>query len=169
MSTPRKDALTAQELALKNATIEAVRAAGGQDFVAGEVNRTQSRISDYCSRSLRQFVPIDLAVVIDSLGTGKPGHPHIARAMVRALGATVSAPAPDSDNLHLHEWLADLSGESADVIRALVDGAVPPGRATPSIRTMSPNSQANVLREIDQLVDLLCALRARVETQGNTS
>lgn len=163
MTVSREEQLTAQELALKIATTEAVRAAGGQEFVATEVGRTQSRISDYCSRSTKHFVPIDIAIVIDALGTGKPGHPHIASAMVRALGSTVSAPAPDSDNVHLHDWLADLSGESADVIKALVAGAVQPGQAIPSIRQMSSNAKATVLRELDQLADLIAALRDKVE------
>lgn len=168
MTISREEQLSPQELALKIATAEAVRAAGGQEFVAREVGRAQSRISDYCSRSTRQFVPVDVAVMIDALGTGRPGHPHIAGALARAQGAVIEGSAPARENLHLHQWLADISGESADVIRALVTGSVVPGQAVPSIRNMSANDRATVLRELDQLADVVAALRIKVE-EADTS
>ncbi|HKT85615.1 MAG TPA: hypothetical protein VJQ77_05965 [Novosphingobium sp.] len=163
MSVSREEELSPQELALKIATAEAVRAAGGQEFVAREVGRAQSRISDYCSRTTRQFVPADVAVMIDALGTGRPGHPHIASAMARAQGAAIEGSAPARRHLHLHEWLADLSGESADVIRALVAGSVIPGQAVPSIQLMSANDRATVLRELDELADVVASLRMKLE------
>lgn len=84
MTTDRSVTLSPEELALKLATREAVTAAGGQEFVGREVERAQSRISDYGSDHTADFMPVDIVRKVEALGAGKPGHPHITRALARA-------------------------------------------------------------------------------------
>lgn len=164
MSTERTVRLSPEDLALKLATREAVTAAGGQVFVAGEVGRAQSRLSDYGSDNTAEFMPVNLVRRVEALGAGRPGHPHITSALARAAGRRIGGAAPTHDNLHVSDWLCDLAGEHADVVRALVDGTVRPGAARPSIRDMSAHARAVLSREIDQLLDVLGALKGELDT-----
>lgn len=156
MSVDRTVRLSPQELALKAATRDAVRAAGGQEFVAGEVGRTQSRISDYCSPNVREFMPLDIAARVEALSAGAPGHPHITRAMARAAGMAVIVPeACLPEQGQLAHWLAAIAGESGDVIRGLAAGVVHSGAAAEAVLAMKPDARHQLCGEIDQLLDLL--------------
>lgn len=156
MSTDRTAQLSPEELALKLATREAVIAAGGQVFVAGEVGRSQGVVSDWGSPQTAAFAPLNAVRRIEALGAGKPGHPHVTRALARAQGLRLGGAMPESDNVHLSDWLCDLTGEHADVVRALAS-------ARSSLKDLSLNQRAALAREIDQLVDVLAALRAGIE------
>ena len=129
MSTDRTQRLSPAELALKLACRDMVKAAGGQEFVAGETARTQSRISDYLSPNTRDFMPTDLVRKVEALSAGAPGHPHVTRALARAQGgAFVALPgagpsdgpvAVSFDAPQLGQLLAQVAGESSDVIALL--------------------------------------------------
>jgi hypothetical protein len=159
MSTDRTQRLSPSDLALKLACREAVKAAGGQDFVAGETGRTQSRISDYCSPNTRDFMPADLIAKVEALGAGSPGHPHITRALVRAQGLAVIDP-DQTPVVSVVGALGDVASESGDVIRLLakaIDGGLS------SFADLStPNRRQEILHEIDQLIDLLTGIAARI-------
>jgi hypothetical protein len=155
-----------RELALKLATRDAVKAAGGQEFVGAETGRAQSRISDYCSPNAREFMPLDVAAKVEALSHGTPGHPHITRALARAAGAdfvTSSCEAASAGCDDLTLLLADVAGESGDLIRALALGSGSPARAALRIRDMSPDQRAGVARELDQLVDVLAGIRGELQ------
>jgi len=79
-------ALEPADLALKLATKDAIRGAGGQEFLSEALGRAQSRFSDYGSPNKPDFMPIDLVRKVQALGAGKPGWPHITHALARADG-----------------------------------------------------------------------------------
>lgn len=159
--------LTPQQLALKLATRDAVRAGGGQEFVAGETGRAQSRISDYCSPNKECFIPADLIAKLEALGAGSPGHPQITRALARAQGGGFMS-GPDAltiDLPNLTDWLAEIVGESGDVLRALSTGALAaPIAATPAER------RGVIGAEVHDLIEILGAFeRALCRADSDTS
>lgn len=151
MSTDRAAQLTPQDLALKLATREAVEAAGGQVFAARELERSQSRISDYCSENTAEFIPLPLAVRLEALGAGKPGHPHITRALARAAGAALgvrSAAAAGFDDLG--DWLAAVARDNAELTTLLARQDLSQGCAE-----LSANARSNISREARELMTRL--------------
>lgn len=159
MSTDRTQRLSPSELALKLACREAVKAAGGQDFVAGEVGRCQSRISDWVSPNTCEFMPVDVIAKVEALGAGSPGHPHITRALARAQGLVMIDP-DQAAPVSVVRALGDVASESGDVIRLLataIDGGLTSFEAM-----VTPHRRREMLSEIDQLIDLLTGIAARV-------
>lgn len=75
----------------------------------------------------------------------------------------MAGPAPAHDNVDLSDWLADVVGEHADVVRALVDGSVQPGAVRPALHTMNAAHRATVSRELDQLIDVLAAFKGELD------
>ena len=156
VSTDRTVRLTPAQLALKLATAEAVLAAGGQVFVGGECGRSQGRISDYCSTSTAEFAPLDVAVRIDLLGTGAPGHPHIAQAMARAQGSEIAmSPRPQRTDADLGDWLARIACEFADLTSELAQHDLATGCAD-----MAPTRLHRIVREATQLERAVAEFRA---------
>lgn len=86
MTVPRSVRLSPAQLQLKIATDEAMRAVGGQLFLAAHTGRAQSCFSDWGSRKTATFMPIDFVATVEDLGDGAPGHPHITRALARRQG-----------------------------------------------------------------------------------
>ena len=160
MSTQRTVRLTPAQLALKLATAEGVRAAGGQVFVGRECGRSQGRISDYCSTSIAEFAPLDVAATIDTLGAGSPGHPHITRALARAQGAVLElvpdAPAEAAEP-SFGERLARISREVGDLNEAIVRQNL-----ALACSEGSPAGAVAIVRECVQLRAQLDALEAGV-------
>lgn len=163
MSVRRDAVLTPQQIALKLACTEAVLAAGGEVFVGRQVGRSQSRISDWCNLSIDEFMPLAFAATVDALGTGKPGHPHIARALALSAGLELGGTVPPSDNSHPAEWIGDVSVESGDLVRALVAGTMVQGRVAATLAAMSANARAAVSRECDQLLALIAGLQTEIQ------
>lgn len=146
--------LSPQSLAIKLATREAVRAAGGQEFVAAETRRSQSRISDYCSPNKECLMPADLVARVEALGAGSPGHPHITRALARAQGGAF-VPSPASVLLELPNlgaWLAEIAGESSDVMRAVASEAL-----TEDIAALPDRRRVAISDEVHDLIERLAA------------
>ena len=157
MTTPRDIQLSPQQLAIKMATRAALIAAGGQEFVAGEIGCAQSRLSDYASPNTADFIPADKIVTVEALSAGKPGHPHITAALARAQGgafvplASSAAGAEQAAAMAVH--LPSVAGESADLIRALAQAVARRGEIPPPVRTA-------ISTELDQLLDVLMRLYA---------
>ena len=159
MSTDRTQRLSPGELALKLACREAVKAAGGQEFVAAETGRTQSRISDYLSPNTRDFMPIDVVSRVEALSAGAPGHPHISRALSRAQGMILSGPPGDSAPCSVTAALAQVASESSDVIGLLAKLAAG-GLVQISDVGADPVRLAALVGEIEQLITVLGGLKA---------
>lgn len=150
-------ALTPRQLAIKLATRHAVEAAGGQVFVAGELGRAQSRVSDWCSEHRADFIPADLITPLEALGAGRTGHPHITRALARQQGGVLgSLPVdPDRGREDLGAWLAAIAAENADLTSALADQDL-----ARCAGQLSQRARAGLVRETDELIAQLQAFRA---------
>ncbi len=162
MATVRTVRLTPDQLALKAATRAAVKAAGGQDFISAEVGRAQSRISDYCSSSVAEFMPLDIVARVEELSTGSPGHPHITRALARRQGDMVLDCGDESRRYPLAQLLAEVAGESSDVIRILANGTGAADAAARCIDSMSPQQKAELAREVDDLMQVLSDINKQI-------
>jgi len=161
MSTDRTHRLAPSELALKLACREAVRAAGGQEFVALELGCAQSRISDYCSPNTRDFMPADKIARVEALGAGTPGHPHVTRALARAQdgcfvplarAGVVGFALPQ-----LGQLLAELADESGDVMQAMASG-----KLDAPIEALAPAVRSAIADECFELVELVAAAERRL-------
>jgi hypothetical protein len=161
MSTERTIRLTPQLLALKLATREAVEAAGGQAFVAKEVDRTQSRISDYCSENTAEFMALNLVERVEALGAGAVGHPHITRALARARSVLVGGRRAGStvgmDDLG--DWLAAVAQDNAELAGALAGEDLSKG-----CDALSTEARKRIGREARELIDRLEQLCRSVDT-----
>lgn len=160
MSTPRDITLSPSQLALKLATREAFKAAGGQDFVASELGCAQSRLSDYGSANTGDFISIDKVLVVEALGAGKPGHPHITRALARASGGEFLDRASDdgvAESIDVH--LPRIAGESGDLLRTLAT-------ACAMKDCYSQARRAALTNDIEQLLDAVLALYGDLHGAG---
>lgn len=150
--------LSPAELALKLACREAVEAAGGQVLVAGETGRCQSRISDYCNPNRGEFMPADVIRRVEALGRGRPGWPHVTRALARAQdghfdpGAGVGGPLQLAN---LGQWLGAIGGDYAELVAALAAG-----RLAAPLAGLTLGQRGAILREVGEAVDSLAALGA---------
>jgi hypothetical protein len=153
MSYARDLSLSHDEIDLKIATDDAVDAAGGQARLEPVLEAKQSHISNLCSRTTRAFARIDQVAKIEDRGIGRPGHPHITRALARRQGF-VLVPAGDAgDEASLPMHLGCIASEAGDVIKLLA------ARVADS-KPMSPREIEDALRETDELADAVAGLRA---------
>lgn len=122
--------LSVEEQRLARATKMAVKIAGGLDDCAAETGKSTSQLSRCCSPEHVDSITIRDAVVIDSIGFGKAGHPAILNTYARLLGGVyVQLPTgpddPEGVTASLMEMTAELGDVAAEVRRALSnDGAV---------------------------------------------
>jgi hypothetical protein len=119
--------LTSDEQVLARATKLAVQAADGLEVCSRETGKSDSQLSRCCSPYMPDSLTIRDAVIIESIGYGKAGHPHILRAMARLLGFVV-VPLPtvaggdDSLLKTVAEMMAELGDVATGVAEALRDG-----------------------------------------------
>lgn len=149
--------LTPDQLYLKKETRAAVDAVNGQEKAAQLLGRSQSRISHYCSSNRDEFMPIDLVVELEQLTVGKPGHPHISRALARQAGFLLTPEGgEDAEARSLAEHLGDVVAEAADVMAAM-RGAVA-GKSLDRTARLRALEQARELQ--DAAAELVAALEA---------
>ncbi|APR52011.1 hypothetical protein CA223_06705 [Sphingomonas koreensis] len=118
--------LSAEEQRLARATKLAVQIAGGLDSCSEETGKSTSQLSRCCSSESIDSISIRDAVIIDSIGFGKAGHPAILNAYARLLGGVyVQLPTgpddPEGVTISLTEMTAELGDVAAEVRRALTD------------------------------------------------
>lgn len=122
--------LSAEEQRLARATKLGVQIAGGLDDCARETGKSTSQLSRCCSPEHVDSISIRDAVIIDSIGFGKAGHPAILSAYARLLGGVyVQLPTGPDDpggvTLSLTEMTVELGDVAGEVRRALSnDGEV---------------------------------------------
>lgn len=152
MTTARDIRLSASQRAIKLAVADATSDAGGQVFVSRELGCAQSRLSDYSSVNTADFMTLDKALRLDQLA----GAPVIVSALCRLSGGSfVPDETADGDAQPLEFHLSEVAGEMADVVRKL---AVRIGHR----REMSPTARDELLRETNQAIDALTAMRCDV-------
>ena len=149
MTTKRGARLSPQEIALKQATEQAIDAAGKQPFLERELGYSQSNWSEWKSTDTYRFMPINVVQKVEALGAGSPGHPHITRALARAAGVPVSGTLiRDEDTDNLADRTARLTREFADVLRELAreDQSLP-------CQKVAIRRRADLKRELGELID----------------
>lgn len=152
MTIDRTQTLSHDELDLKIATDSAMDAAGGQSRMYRAGVALQSVLSDACSRTTRVFLRIDQVATIEDHGTGRPGHPHITRALARRQGF-VLVPAGDAgDEASLPMLVGSIAAEAGDVIKALASRMA-------ASTNMAPREIEDAMRETDELADVVASLR----------
>lgn len=112
----RERALTSDEQVLAQATKDAVKAAGGLDVCQRETGKSDTQISRCCSPHQPDSISVRDATIIQAIGHGAPGHPHILRAQARLLGF-VCVPLPEvaGDDQALLKTVAEMMAELGDV------------------------------------------------------
>lgn len=164
MGADRSVTLPPEQRAVKVACLAAVKAAGGQVFVGEQLRLSQGRVSDLCCATSNEWLRLDQAMAIDALGAGVSGAPFITRALNSLFGQTAIEPDPDpgAAGWHLSRWLAEICGESSDVVRLLADGLGATGSARESFRRLSPAERGRLQHELAGLMDVLAGLNAEL-------
>lgn len=147
--------LSASEIVLARATKHAVQAARGLEICAQETGLSTSHISRCCSADHRDSLTIRDAEVIDGLGQGDGGHPHILRALARLAGmVVVPLPTACGDADGLAASIVAISAELGDVAASI--------RAALADHAVSPREARHALDELDGLDAASAALRGRL-------
>ena len=104
------------DIALSEATGDAVHAAGKQAFVANMLERGQSTINAWGNPEVAEYIPLRLVPQLEHLAAGQDGWPHITRALARMQGFELfRLPSADAD---AGDWLTKIgavSTESAEI------------------------------------------------------
>lgn len=152
------DDLAPSDIAISEATADAIHAAGKQVFVGHMLNRSRAVLMAWANHEQREFIPIRLVPQLEKLGTGQDGWPHITRALAQMQGFELFR-LPETDG-GADDWLAQiglLSSEAADITgticSALGDGAV----CGDDVRRL------NMIDAARQLVSVAVGLVARLE------
>jgi hypothetical protein len=152
--------------ALKEATGELIAAIGGQERAAEHSRRVKSQqsFSNFATKNVDAFIPIDAVMDLEARTVGAPGWPHVTRELcARAGGTFIAMPAalPGSSEAHLR--LAELTKEFSDVssgmLAALADGKL----------DAADVRRGALVAEADELVAKAAELRAlleRIEGEG---
>lgn len=112
-----------ERLALKRATADMVKGAGGVEAAAAFTRVGKTLLADYGSPNRPAFVPIDVVADLEPLTRDREGWPHVTQALCKAMGGTfVAEPEVPVTGADLFGKLAQLSSEFADVTRAVCDG-----------------------------------------------
>jgi hypothetical protein len=151
------------DLALKLATKDAMRAAGGQEFLSETLGKSQSRFSDYGSSTTADFMPVNDIRKVQALGAGKPGWPHITTALAREDGFElfkVPEAAPVAGDWLNH--ISALSAESSEITTKICSALADDQQVCANdIRKFALIGDAEQLLSI--AVQLLAGLRAVAE------
>ncbi len=151
---------------LKVATGELIEAVGGQERAAEYSRRIkrQQSFSDYALPNVDAFMSIDTAMDLEAVTVGKPGWPHVTRALcARAGGAFVAMPATVPDAAEAHLRLAELTKEFSDVSGGMLAALAAGGLSARDVRRRA------LVAEADELVTKAAELRAlleRIEAEG---
>lgn len=110
--------------ALKLATRELVRAAGGQEAAVGFTRFARHQaLSDFGNPAPEhdaRFIPVDAVADLEAVTRGTPGWPQVTRALARTQGfALVPLPAPRGEGADLPDHFRAIVKETADVTALL--------------------------------------------------
>lgn len=155
--------LSPEEQVLALATKRAIQAAGGLEICERETGVSDSQLSRCCSPNQRDSITIRDAVTIESINHGRDGHPHILRAMARAIGGCAVVLLVETDDeretclrsaaIELTVELGDFQGSLLDAFRASSAGG----------ETMTPAEAALAIEHLDDVDRVSARLRHRLE------
>jgi hypothetical protein len=158
----RGDDLTHEEIRLARATKAAVQAAGGLRLCVPDISIGDSQLSRCESSDHHDSITVRDAVIVDALGHGRQGHPHILRAMARIGGfVVIQLPQGEMDAHGLMQSAIDLTAELGDVVQAIRD----------ALRDdeVTPREAAGALEQLDDLDGCSAKLRLQLKALAEPS
>ena len=121
--------LSPAQQALKNASLDLVKAAGGFDAAAGFCRIGKSQLSDACSvHHADKWLPVDVVADLQRVTRGQPGWPFVARQLAEREALVLVALPDVSTGPDFPHHLAQLAKEGGELMAklatALADGKV---------------------------------------------
>jgi hypothetical protein len=149
--------LTPAQQALKNASLDLVKAAGGFDAAAGFCRIGKSQLSDACSvNHPDKWLPVDVVADLQGVTRGQPGWPFVTRQLAEREALVLVALPAVSSGPDFPAYLAQLAKEGgelmANLATALADGKVCSGDV----------ARLDLLREAADVVRVAVAIQAAV-------
>lgn len=151
---------------LKDATADLIAAIGGQARAAEHCRRVKSQqsFSNFETKNVDAFIPIDAVMDLEGRTVGMPGWPHVTRELcARAGGTFIAMPAALPGCTEAHLRLAELTKEFSDVSGAMLTGLADGRLCAADVR------KGQLVAEADDLVTKAAELRAlleRIEAEG---
>lgn len=122
MSGPRDIQHPPKTLALKVASKDLVRAAGGGEAAAEACGSRQQRMSDCGNRNTGDFLRIDEIASLEDVTSGVPGHPIVTRNLARRQGYDlVRRPEVEPSCDDWLAMLADHAGKNGEIAAGVCD------------------------------------------------
>lgn len=157
------DDLKPTDIAISEATGDAVHAAGKQVYVSHMLGRSRSTLMAWCNEDAAEFIPLRLVPELEKMATGQEGWPHITRALARMQGFELFH-LPEIDTAAAN-WLTQvglLSTEVAEVTTKICASVADDGEVCKQdIRKHALIEDAEQLVALS--VQLLAQLRAEAE------
>lgn len=157
------DDLKPTDIAISEATGDAVHAAGKQDYVSNMLGRGRTTIMGWACEDVAEFIPLRLVPELEKMAKGQEGWPHITRALARMQGfelfqVPVSGPLAGDWLTHIGALSTESSEITAKICNALADDQKVSGR---EVHRLALIDDAEQLLSI--AVQLLTGLRAVAE------
>lgn len=124
------DDLKPTDIAISEATGDAIHAAGKQVYVSHMLGRSRAVLTAWCNEEAAEFIPLRLVPALEKMATGQPDWPHITRALARMQGFELfHLPDIDTDAANWLTQIGALSTEVAEITTKICaaiadDGAV---------------------------------------------
>ncbi|AYO78339.1 hypothetical protein N5J77_01950 [Sphingobium yanoikuyae] len=110
------DDLKPTDIAISEATGDAVHAAGKQVYVSHMLGRGQPTINGWGNVEAAEFIPLRLVPELEKMATGQPGWPHITRALARMQGFELfRLPEIETDAGNWLTQIGAMSSEAAEI------------------------------------------------------
>lgn len=156
MSGRRDVVLEREDLELKIASRQLIRAAGGTDGAGETVGSRQQRMSDCQLPNTGDFLTIQEVRKLQEVTVGAPGWPHVTRALAKQDGfALVRLPQAPERAIEWHQALGEVSSEVGESVQLVCKALGGDGKVTAcEVR------EHRIMENIDEAIEQLFALRA---------
>lgn len=145
------------DIALSEATGDAIYAAGKQAYVANMLGRSQSTINAWGNPEAAEFIPLRAVPALEQMAAGQDGWPHITRKLAQMQGFELfRLPIADGE---AGDWLAQiglLSTEGADITQKICTALGDRRVCAEDVRTL------NMIDDAEQLVSVAVAILSRL-------
>ena len=145
------------DIAISEATADAVHAAGRQVYVSRMLERSQFTVAQWGNSEVAEFIPLRLVPVVENMSAGQDGWPHITRALAKMQGFELfRLPAPEGEAM---DWLAQigiLSTEGADITRKICTAMGDRRVCAHDVKRLG------MIEDAEQLVSVAVAILARL-------
>ncbi|ASY45006.1 hypothetical protein CJD35_11550 [Sphingobium xenophagum] len=157
------DNLKPTDIAISEATGDAVHAAGKQVYVSHMLGRSRSTLMAWCNEEAAEFIPLRLVPELEKMATGQDGWPHITRALARMQGFELfHLPEIDTEAANWLTQVGLLSTEVAEITTKICAAIADDGEVCKQdIRKHALIGDAEQL--VALAVQLLAQLRAEAE------